>query len=72
MNSYKLALDKYAKLASKEVKKKPYLPLLRAVWAFVFRYVFRLGFLEGKLGFKMAKIYSEYVYKKYKLAKNRL
>ena len=69
LNSYKSALNKYAKLASTEIKKKPHLPLLRAAWPFVFRYIFRLGFLEGKLGFEMAKIYSEYVYKKYKLAR---
>ena len=69
LKAYIKALDKYAELASIELKNKKYkLPFLRALWAFVFRYVVRLGFLEGELGFEMVKAYSGYVYKKYKLA----
>lgn len=69
VNDYKKALKKYAELASKEIKnKKFYAPLLRAVWAFIYRYLIRLGFLEGRLGFQLVTVYSGYVYDKYKLA----
>ena len=72
LKAYTKALDKYAELASKEIKnKKYYFPFLRALWAFVFRYIFRLGFLEGELGFNMVKTYSGYVYKKYQRAKGK-
>ncbi len=70
LKAYSKALDKYAELASVELKHRKYkLPFLRALWAFVFRYIVRLGFLEGKLGFDMVKAYSGYVYRKYELAK---
>lgn len=69
LNGYRKTLKKYSELASKEIRNKLfYIPLLRAIWAFVFRYIFRLGFLEGKLGFKLCLVYSSYVYNKYKLA----
>lgn len=69
LKDYKKSLRKYAQLASKEIKIKSfYVPHLRSLWAFTFRYFFRLGFLEKKLGFELAKAYSEYVYKKYELA----
>lgn len=69
LRGYKKALKKYAELASKEIKNKSlYLPPFRALWAFVYRYVFRLGFLEGKLGFDLARGYGNYVYDKYRLA----
>lgn len=72
INDYKKSLDEYAVLASKEIKNKTYyVPLLRAAWSFFFRYVFRLGFLEGKLGLNLAKAYSQYVFKKYQLALER-
>ena len=69
LKAYSKALDKYAELASVELKRKKYkLPFLRALWAFVFRYIFRLGFLEGGLGFDIVKAYSGYVYRKYNLS----
>lgn len=69
LKDYQKTLDKYAELASKEIKNKLfYMPPLRAAWAFGFRYLVRLGFLEGELGFDLAKTYSNYVYKKYDLA----
>ena len=72
LSDYKIALEKYAKLASTEIKKeKANFPLLRAIWSFIFRYIFRLGFLEGVLGFQLALSYSNYVYRKYHLAKLR-
>ena len=70
LNEYKSTLKKYAMLASKEIKaKKFYVPLLRAIWAFMFRYIFRLGFLEGKYGYRLCKIYSLYVFEKYNTAR---
>lgn len=73
LKDYQKTLDKYAELASKEINNKSfYLPPLRAAWAFGFRYIVRLGFLEGELGFDLAKSYSNYVYKKYKLAENKV
>lgn len=68
INHYKKSLERYAELASKEIKKKNLSPELRSTWAFIYRYLFRLGFLDGKLGFELAKAYNEYVYKKYYLA----
>lgn len=69
LNQYRKSLKKYSELASKEIKSKLfYVPLLRAIWAFIFRYLFRLGFVEGKLGFRLCLAYSNYVYEKYKLA----
>ena len=72
INDYKKTLNKYAELASKEIKKQQfYVSFLRALWAFIYRYLFRLGFLEGKLGFDLVKAYSSYVYMKYALAAKR-
>ena len=69
VDEYKAALEKYAVLASKEIGEKSfYVPLLRALWAFGYRYLIRKGFLEGNIGFELAKAYSKYVYKKYDLA----
>lgn len=69
VNEYRKALKKYAELASKEKKNtKLYVPWLRASWAFVYRYMFRLGILEGKLGLDLARCYGNYVYEKYSLA----
>lgn len=71
LKSYKNTLKKYAELAAKEIKnKKFYMPWLRALWTFCYRYLVRRGFLEGKLGYELSKAYSEYVFRKYKLAKN--
>ena len=73
LKDYSKALDKYAELASLELKHKQYhFPFFRALWAFFLRYFLRFGFLEGRLGFQMDLAYSQYVYKKYKLAKNNL
>ena len=68
LEHYEKSLNKYAHLAAKEIKKKKLNPKLRAAWTFTYRYFFRLGFLDGSLGLELAKTYSGYVYKKYKLA----
>ena len=70
IGDYKASMEKYSKLAASEIKnKKFYIPFFRALWAFVYRYIFRLGFLEGELGFNLVWIYSLYVYSKYSQAK---
>ena len=72
IKDYKKSLEKYAELASKEIqKKKFYVPCLRALWSFIFRYFIRLGFLEGINGFELTLAYSAYVYKKYFLARGK-
>lgn len=72
ISEYQQALKKYAKLASAEISlNKANNPFLRAAWAFVYRYFFRLGFLHGDLGFQTVKAYSEYVYEKYYFAQER-
>lgn len=69
LNDYKKSLKKYAELASKEISnKKFYSPALKSTWAFVFRYIVRGGFLDGKLGLELAKAYSKYTFDKYNLA----
>ena len=68
-DDYVSSLGAYAKFAANEIKdRRFYLPLIRSLWTFSYRYFVRLGFLEGILGFKLAKAYSHYVYDKYKLA----
>jgi glycosyltransferase involved in cell wall biosynthesis len=68
LDHYKKSLEKYAELAAKEVKKKNLPPKLRSTWAFIYRYIFRFGFLDKSLGLELAKAYSNYVYRKYYLA----
>ncbi len=69
LEHYRNTLDKYAKLASREIKKKNnFSPRVRSTWTFIYRYIFRLGFLDGSLGLDLAKAYSNYVYKKYSYA----
>lgn len=66
IGQYKRALKTYAKLAQKEIDSKALrFPNTRAAWAFVYRYFFRLGFLDGKLGLDLAKAYFHYVRDKY-------
>lgn len=69
LSDYRDTMNKYARLASKEIKgKKFHMPFIRALWAFGYRYIARKGFLDGKLGYELAKTYGEYVYNKYSLA----
>lgn len=72
IDDYRKALKKYAKLASEEMGgKKFYMPAIRASWTFFYRYLIRLGFLDGKEGLDMAKAYKSYVFEKYKLAEQK-
>lgn len=64
--------DKYARLAAQEALKSGFAPwkvsalnlYLHPIWTFIYRYIFRLGFLDGKLGLEMNLAYSSYVRKK--------
>ncbi len=66
------AHDKYAQLAAREALNSGYRPFktsflnlyLHPVWTFFYRFIFRVGFLDGSLGLKMNLAYSAYVYKK--------
>lgn len=66
------AMEKYARLSAKEFarqkkfgwKANPVNGLIHPVWTFIYRYLFRQGFMDGKLGLKIATIYSGYVKKK--------
>ncbi|QKT03228.1 glycosyltransferase family 2 protein [Ectothiorhodospiraceae bacterium 2226] len=68
------ALDKAAKYAWLGAQKKHaagkrggglFLASLRAAWVFVHIYVFRGGFLDGRVGYLMAVIYSQVEFNKY-------
>jgi len=54
---------KYAKLSSKE--KSIIKSLIAPCWTFINLYVFKLGFLDGRHGFLISKIYASYTFWKY-------
>lgn len=55
--------QKYAKLSSK--KPNNIKAIFSPIWTFIKIYFLRLGFLEGKIGFIIAKIYAKYTFWKY-------
>lgn len=57
------AFVKYAKLANKQ--SDFWRALFSMIFTFVYRYFFRLGFLEARFGFQMAIIHSKYSFDKY-------
>ena len=69
VDEFTKAMDKYARLSAAEYKQdgskkwraNPLNELLHPLWTFFARYVLRLGFLDGKLGFELNLIYSNYV-----------
>jgi glycosyltransferase involved in cell wall biosynthesis len=70
--AYELALDKYARLSAEEFNDRAdsawrtskLNELIHPCWTFFYRYILRLGFLDGKDGLRAALIYSNYVRKK--------
>jgi glycosyltransferase involved in cell wall biosynthesis len=54
---------KYAKLSTKE--KSIIKSLIAPCWTFINLYVFKLGFLDGRHGFLISKIYASYTFWKY-------
>ncbi len=69
VDEFTKAMDKYARLSAEEYKQdgskrwraNPVNELLHPAWTFFARYILRLGFLDGKLGFELNLIYSNYV-----------
>ena len=39
--------------------------LFRPTWRFLHNYVLRLGFLDGRAGYVLAKVYAHYTFMKY-------
>lgn len=72
VDHFKVAHDKYARLAAQEALRSgvktgqtSFLNLcLHPLWTFFYRFVIRLGFLDGVLGLRMNLAYSDYVRKK--------
>ena len=54
---------KYAKLSTKD--KSLVRSLISPCWTFVKLYIFKLGFLDGRHGFLISKIYAKYTFWKY-------
>ncbi len=69
---FKTAHEKYARLAAQESLRSGFRPAkasllnlcLHPVWTFFYRFVWRMGFLDGQLGLEMNLAYSDYVRKK--------
>jgi len=71
IDQYSRKLDFYADLQAREIltakKKIPRIHrLIKPGFRFVVLYIIRLGFLDGKKGFRLAKIHAEAVKKRYK------
>ena len=54
---------KYAKLSTKE--KSLVRSFIAPCWTFINLYIFKLGFLDGRHGFLISKIYAQYTFWKY-------
>lgn len=65
INSYKEKLNKYAVLSTGKNNKKLYKKWLSPSFNFFKNYIFKLGFLDGKEGFQIAKAHFNYTKKKY-------
>jgi len=71
-DAYKLTLDKYARLSAEELgsrtdaawRTSKLNEWIHPLWTFVYRYILRLGFLDGKDGLQASLIYCDYVRKK--------
>ncbi|CAN5349346.1 glycosyltransferase family 2 protein [soil metagenome] len=69
VNGFSAAMEKYAQLSAEEYKKSgkagwkghPLNEMMHPSWTFFYRYVIRAGFLDGKLGWRLNSIYSDYV-----------
>jgi len=73
---YKKKIELYAKLKSEELFKQNIKPIayhfyFKPVYRFVYHYIFKLGFLDGKSGFTIAKINAYGVKKRYDDLKKR-
>lgn len=74
VDEFTKAMDKYARLSAAEYKhdgshkwrSNKINEMIHPAWTFFARYILRLGFLDGKLGFELNLIYSNYVRNKIK------
>jgi (heptosyl)LPS beta-1,4-glucosyltransferase len=69
-------LEQYALLSAQEMEESNNSPgylyfLLKAVFRFIKGYIFKLGLLDGKMGFKIAYLNALSVFKRWKYSKSR-
>jgi glycosyltransferase involved in cell wall biosynthesis len=72
VDHFKNAHEKYARLAAQDALRSGFNPgrtsllnlYLHPLWTFLYRYIFRCGFLDGLIGLQMNLAYSSYVRKK--------
>ncbi len=57
------AFMRYADLAHRS--KSIFYALIKFIYTFIWRYIFRLGFLHGLMGLQLAWVHAKYTYKKY-------
>lgn len=71
-SGFESAHEKYAKLAAQEAVRSGFRPwkasltneIFHPIWTFLYRYIGRIGFLDGMLGLRMNIKYAQYVRKK--------
>jgi len=69
VEEYRASLDNFARLHAKQKVQEGFSAwhihslneLLHPYWTFVYKYIIRCGFMDGKLGLNLALIYSNYV-----------
>lgn len=68
VDDFAKAMDKYARLSAQEfynrgdkLRGNPIKEVVSPSWAFIYRYIARVGFMDGALGLKLATIYAAYV-----------
>ena len=67
---YNRKLDLYSKLKAKELYEKglkpnPFHFIIKPCFRFMHHYIFGLGFLDGKEGYIISRVYAFYVFKRY-------
>jgi glycosyltransferase involved in cell wall biosynthesis len=78
VGGFSKAMEKYAQLSAQEYKKSgkaarkghPLNELLHPTWTLLYRFVIRGGFLDGKLGWRLNTIYSDYVRNKIRYSRS--
>jgi len=78
VDGFTAAMEKYAKLSAAEYKRSgkaawkghPINEAVHPTWTFFYRYVIRAGFLDGKLGWRLNSVYSDYVRNKIRYSRS--
>ena len=75
IEAHQANLDRYTDLAALELRDAgrrvgPWRPLLAPLHSFVKSYVLQLGFLDGRVGLRIARMAARYVYLKYAKARS--